>query len=153
MSSFSPARSLQKFYRILFGSLLQPILVESVESLLQVSQYQEKLKALAVDSGKGAVMPTEIAVEQAKYQPLARPLFIYVNAVSAQNNPLMNEFIDYYMRNAEKVVSSVGYIPFGEDDYMRLYRNYHKTKVGKVFGGQAQFNQTMYEVLTKRTEY
>ncbi|MGB3512139.1 MAG: PstS family phosphate ABC transporter substrate-binding protein [Microcoleaceae cyanobacterium] len=116
-------------------------------------KHQDKLKALAVDSGNGAVIPTETAVKQAKYQPLARPLFIYVNAVSAQNNPLMNEFIDYYMRNAKEVVSSVGYVPFGEDDYMRLYRNYYKTKVGTVFGGEAQFNQTIYEVLTKRTEY
>lgn len=116
-------------------------------------EHQDKLKALAVDSGNGPVLPTKTAVEQAKYQPLARPLFIYVNAVSAQNNPLMNEFIDYYMNNAQEVVSSVGYIPFGEDDYMRLYRNYYKTKVGTVFGGKSEFNQTIYEVLTKRTEY
>ncbi|MDJ0553119.1 MAG: PstS family phosphate ABC transporter substrate-binding protein [Microcoleaceae cyanobacterium MO_207.B10] len=116
-------------------------------------EHQDKLKALSVDSGNGAVMPTETAVEQAKYQPLARPLFIYVNAVSAQNNPLMNEFIDYYMTNAKEVVSSVGYIPFGEDDYMRLYRNYHKSKVGTVFDGKSEFNLTIYEVLTKRTKY
>lgn len=116
-------------------------------------ENQDKLKVLAVDSGNGAIVPTTTAVEQAKYQPLARPLFIYVNAVSAQNNPLMNEFIDYYMTNAAEVVNGVGYIAFGEDDYMRLYRNYHKTKVGTVFGGEAQLNLTIYEVLTKRTEY
>ena len=116
-------------------------------------ENKDKLKALAVDNGNGAIMPTTTAVKQAKYKPLARPLFIYVNAVSAQNNPLMNEFIDYYMTNAQEVVNAVGYVAFGEDDYMRLYRNYHKTKVGTVFGGEAQLKLTIYEVLTKRTEY
>ncbi|WP_210407292.1 PstS family phosphate ABC transporter substrate-binding protein [Hydrocoleum sp. CS-953] len=116
-------------------------------------ENKDKLKSLAVDSGNGAIAPTKTAVEQAKYQPLARPLFIYVNAVSAQNNPLMNEFIDFYMNNAQAAVNSVGYVAFGEESYMKLYRNYHKTKVGTVFGGEAQLNLTIYEVLTKRTEY
>ncbi|NEQ39291.1 MAG: PstS family phosphate ABC transporter substrate-binding protein [Okeania sp. SIO3I5] len=116
-------------------------------------ENRDKLKSLGVDSGNGPVLPTKSSVEQAQYQPLARPLFIYVNAVSAQNNPLMNEFVDFYMKNAQKAVTIVGYIPFQEDDYMKLYRNYHKTKVGTVFGGEAQLNLTIYEVLTKRTEY
>ncbi len=116
-------------------------------------ENKDKLKSLAVDSGNGAIAPTKTAVEQAKYQPLARPLFIYVNAVSAQNNPLMNEFIDFYMNNAQEVVNDVGYVAFGEESYMKLYRNYHKTKVGTVFGGKSEFNLTIYEVLTKRTEY
>ena len=116
-------------------------------------ENKDKLKSLAVDSGNGAISPTKTAVEQAKYQPLARPLFIYVNAVSAQNNPLMNEFIDFYMNNAQEVVNDVGYVAFGEESYMKLYRNYHKTKVGTVFGGEPQLNLTIYEVLTKRTEY
>ncbi|MGL5081355.1 MAG: PstS family phosphate ABC transporter substrate-binding protein [Microcoleaceae cyanobacterium] len=116
-------------------------------------EHQGKLKALAVDSGGGPVSPTASAVEKAEYQPLARPLFIYVNAIAAQKNPLMVSFLDFYMRNAKEVVSSVGYIPFGEDDYIKLYRNFHSTKVGTVFGGKPQFNLTIDEVLTRRTEY
>ena len=116
-------------------------------------EHQDKLKAVAVDNGNGSIAPTKVAVEQGKYQPLARPLFIYVNAVSAQKNPLMNEFIDFYMKNAQEVVSSTGYVGFGEDSYMKLYRNYHKTKVGTVFGGEAQLNSSIDEILIKRTEY
>ncbi|KMW70889.1 hypothetical protein WN50_31895 [Limnoraphis robusta CS-951] len=97
--------------------------------------------------------PSLEAVQGNNYRPLARPLFIYVNAVSAQNNPLMNEFIDFYLRKAPNVVSSVGYIPFEEDDYAKLYRNYHKTKVGTVFSGESELTMTIDEVLTKFTEY
>jgi phosphate transport system substrate-binding protein len=115
---------------------------------------KDKLKPLGIDNGKGsAVMPSLETVQENNYKPLARPLFIYVNAVSAQNNPLMNEFIDFYLQKAPEIVSSVGYIPFEEDDYTKLYRNYHKTKVGTVFGGQSEFTSTIDEVLTKFTEW
>lgn len=120
--------------------------------------YQEKpgaLKALAVDNqkGSGPIKPSANATEAEKYRPLARPLFIYVNAVTAQNNPAMNDFLDFYMQKAPKVVQDVGYIAFDPDDYTKLYRNFHKTKVGTVFGGTSEFNLTLDEVLTKRSEY
>ncbi|WP_413166452.1 PstS family phosphate ABC transporter substrate-binding protein [Capilliphycus salinus ALCB114379] len=114
---------------------------------------QDKLKPLAVDNGSGAVMPSEENLRQNQYRPLARPLFIYVNAAAARDNPLMTDFIDYYLRNAEGAVSSVGYIPFEEDDYSLLFRNFHKTKVGTAFGGESEFTMTIDEVLTKFTEW
>lgn len=120
--------------------------------------YQKKsevLKALAVDNqkGSGPIMPSQNATEAEKYRPLARPLFIYVNAVTLQNNPAMNDFLDFYMQKAPQVVENVGYIPFDSDDYTKLYRNFHKTKVGTVFGGTSEFNLTLDEVLTKQAEY
>jgi len=57
------------------------------------------------------------------------------------------------MQKAPKAVESVGYIAFEPDDYTKLYRNFHKTKVGTVFGGTSEFNLTLDEVLTKRAEY
>jgi phosphate transport system substrate-binding protein len=114
---------------------------------------QDQLKAVAIDSGKGFVLPSEAAVTKSQYQPLARPLFIYVNAVAAQNNPVMVSFLDFYLRKAPDVVSTVGYIPFEGSTYMKLYRNFHKTKVGTAFGGQPEFTMTIDEVLSKTTEY
>ncbi|MGL5081459.1 MAG: PstS family phosphate ABC transporter substrate-binding protein [Microcoleaceae cyanobacterium] len=114
---------------------------------------QNELRAVAIDSGNGPTLPSRETVENAQYQPLARPLFIYVNAVSAQKNPLMNTFIDFYIRNAAAAIESLGYIPFAPDDYEKLYRNYHKAKIGTAFGGQSGFNLTIDEVLTKRTDY
>jgi len=120
--------------------------------------YQKKLealKALAVDNqkGSGPIMPSQNATEAEKYRPLSRPLFIYVNAVALQNNPAMNDFLDFYMQKASQVVENVGYIPFDFDDYTKLYRNFHKTKVGTVFGGKSEFDLTLDEVLIKRAEY
>lgn len=118
-------------------------------------QNQAELKALAVDNqkGSGAIMPSQNGAEAEKYRPLSRPLFIYVNAVAAQNNPKLNDFLDFYMQKTSKVAEEVGYIPFELDDYTKLYRNFHKTKVGTVFEGKSEFDLTLDEVLTKRAEY
>ncbi|MEL7011481.1 MAG: ABC transporter substrate-binding protein, partial [Cyanobacteria bacterium J06588_4] len=49
-------------------------------------QKAEQMKAIAVDSGEGAVLPSVETVEQAQYQPLARPLFVYVNAAATRTS-------------------------------------------------------------------
>jgi phosphate transport system substrate-binding protein len=42
-------------------------------------ENQDKLKAVAIDNGKGCVLPSEETVRNGTYQPLSRPLFIYVS--------------------------------------------------------------------------
>ena len=116
-------------------------------------QNKDEVKALAIDSDRGPVLPSAKVVERAEYQPLARPLFIYVNAVAVQNNPAMIDFLEFYLKAAPEVVNSVGYVPFADSSYNLLYRNFHKMKVGTVFGGRSEFNLTLDEVLKKRAEY
>jgi phosphate transport system substrate-binding protein len=112
-----------------------------------------KLKALAVDNGKGAVLPSRKGVERNQYQPLARPLFIYVNFQSAQNKPEVQNFVEFYLDKAPKVVSSVGYIPLSDEGYHLANVHFHRGKVGTVFGGKAQLNLTLGELLRKQATF
>ena len=59
----------------------------------------EKAQALAVDGGKGGTLPSAKTVEDGSYQPLSRPIFIYVNIKSA-DKPEVKEFVEFYMKNA-----------------------------------------------------
>ena len=107
------------------------------------------LKALAVDGGSGPVAPTPENVARAAYQPLSRPLFIYVNYTSAQRNPAVREFVEYYLKTAPEAVPTVGYIPLTEEAYNIALVNFHGGEVGTVFEGQPQPNLTLSEVLRK----
>ncbi|MDY7012845.1 MAG: PstS family phosphate ABC transporter substrate-binding protein, partial [Cyanobacteriota bacterium] len=69
-------------------------------------ERQGEMKAVEIDSGKGAVSPTRETVENAKYQPLARPLFIYVNMEKAQQNPALRDFVAFYLEKAPELVES-----------------------------------------------
>lgn len=111
------------------------------------------LKALAIKGNKSAVLPSRQAVEKAEYQPLARPLFIYVNASAAQKNPALEAFVRYYLQQAPKVSSMVGYIPLPTEGYRLVNIHWERGKVGTVFGGKSEFNLTIDELLRKQAEF
>lgn len=112
-----------------------------------------KLKALAVDNGFGAVLPSRQTVEKAQYQPLSRPLFIYVNARSAQTKPAVKDFVDFYIDKAPTLVSSVGYVSLPAEGYHLDYVHFNRGKVGTVFEGEAQLNLTIGELLRKQAKF
>jgi phosphate transport system substrate-binding protein len=96
-------------------------------------QNQNQIRALPVDAGKGAVSPSPQTVEQAKYQPLSRPLFIYVNIQAAQSNKTLRDFVAFYLQNANQTVKQVGYIPLPAEAYRVNQIHFTAGKVGKDF--------------------
>ena len=80
-------------------------------------QHQDKLKAVAVDSGNGGILPSSGTVENEQYIPLSRPLFLYVNAKRAQEHPALEVFVEYDLDKAPELVAEAGYIPLPEDAY------------------------------------
>lgn len=114
---------------------------------------KSQLKALAVDNGKGSVLPSRQTVEKAQYQPLSRPLFIYVNFKSAQNKPEVQDFVNFYLKKVPTLASSVGYVPLPDDAYHLDYVHFTKGKVGTVFAGEASLNLTLAELLRKQATF
>lgn len=114
---------------------------------------QGKLEALAVDNGKGPVLPSRQTVEKNQYQPLSRPLFIYINFRSAQVNPAVKRFVDFYINQAPTLVSSVGYVPLPREGYHLDYVHFNRGKVGTVYGGEAQINLTIGELLRREARF
>jgi phosphate transport system substrate-binding protein len=112
-----------------------------------------QLKALAVDSGKGAVLPSRQTVEKTQYQPLSRPMFIYVNYQAAQNKPEVRDFVEFFLEKAPTLVDDVGYIPLPDEGYHLAKVHFNRGKVGTVFGGQAQLNLTLGELLRKQATF
>jgi phosphate transport system substrate-binding protein len=76
----------------------------------------QRLKVVGVDGGSGCVVPTEQTVKDGSYQPLSRPLFIYVSNRSMQR-PEVRAFVEYYINNAAQLVPEVGYIPMEAGQY------------------------------------
>ena len=114
---------------------------------------QDKLRALAIDNGKGPVLPSRQTVEKVQYQPLARPLFIYVNAKSSQTKPEVREFVKFYLNNAQKIVETVNYIPLPNEGYHIAKIHLETGKVGTVFEGKAELDLTIGELLRKTKQF
>ncbi|AFZ48688.1 phosphate ABC transporter substrate-binding protein, PhoT family [Cyanobacterium stanieri PCC 7202] len=112
-------------------------------------QNQDKLKALGIDSGEGAVFPSDQTIIDNTYRPLTRPLFIYVNAKNAQENSALKTFVEYYLRSASGVVREVGYLPLPDSAYEVGLIHFNTHQVGTVFNGEAVFNVSINELLSK----
>ena len=98
---------------------------------------KDKLKLIPVNdgieaNGAGAVSPTEETVKNGTYQPLSRPLFIYINKKSLGKEVVKN-FAQFYINNAPTLVSEAGYIPLTTEIYKIVTARLEKAAVGSVF--------------------
>lgn len=103
---------------------------------LGVAYYEEnkdKVKALAVDNGKGCVLPTRENVLNGTYQPLSRPLFIYVNLKSLERKEVQ-DFVNFYLSpQARRAIRSTGYIELPAEAYRIGQELVKRRKAGSFF--------------------
>jgi phosphate transport system substrate-binding protein len=112
-------------------------------------ENKDKLKAVPIVNEKGqAVEPSMEAVLQGSYSPLARPIFVYVNA-KALGRPEVREFVEYYMKNGAKLAREVKYVPLPDAAYKTAWEHVQKGKKGTVFGGVAEAGVTIEELLRR----
>jgi phosphate transport system substrate-binding protein len=101
---------------------------------------KERLKLVAIDdenptNGDGPILPEFDNVKNATYQPLSRPIFIYVNK-KALDRPEIAEFIKFYLTTGRPLVKEVGYIPLPDTVYELALKRVQTRTVGSVFGGK-----------------
>lgn len=116
-------------------------------------ENSSRLKALPVDdqndaNGKGPQMATLENVMKGMYQPLARPLFIYVSA-SAASRPEVNGFISFFLDQAPTLTQEVGYIPLPNNAYSLAATRFQKRTPGSMFATQSQVGVTIEELLSQ----
>lgn len=112
------------------------------------AENKDKLKAVLIvnpRTGK-AVEPSPETVIDGSYQPLARPIFIYVNAKSLER-PEIREFVQYYMKSAEALVREVKYVPLPPKAYAFNLDMIEKKVLGTKFGGENKVGLTIEELM------
>lgn len=108
--------------------------------------HQNKLRAVAIDGGKGPVLPTIENVINGTYSPLSRPLFMYVRDTSA-TRPEVREFVQFITKQGSALVSEVGYVPLPQSAYDLAWKHFDNKRLGTVFGGHNQVGVTIEQVL------
>ena len=111
-------------------------------------ENKDKLKAVPIvdKEGKPAVSPSLKTVIDGSYQPLARPIFIYVNAKSA-DKPEVKEFVEYYMKHGEKLTKEVKYVPLPAKAYAYNLDHFAKRAKGTKFGGENKVGLTIEDLM------
>ena len=95
-------------------------------------ENSEKVHAVAIDGGKGAVMPSDRTILDGSYTPYSRPLFIYVNRKSAER-PEVQAFVGFYLQQTAELAKSVGYTPLPESVRGTTATNWKARRAGTQF--------------------
>ena len=108
-------------------------------------QNKDKLKALAIDTGEGPVAPTPETVATGAYQPLSRPMFIYINADSIAR-PAVRQFALFYLSHVAEEATRFGYVPLPEASYQVYADRITGGLTGTAFNGEMPVGLTIDEL-------
>jgi phosphate transport system substrate-binding protein len=117
------------------------------------AENTQRLRAVPIveKAGKAAVLPSEATVLSGTYQPLSRPIFIYINAKS-MDKPEIKEFVSFYMKNVTKIAKEVKYVPLSQKAYDINMEHLAKGKKGTVFGGVSEVGITIEALLAREAK-
>jgi phosphate transport system substrate-binding protein len=103
--------------------------------LAYYAENQDKLKLVQVDGGNGCVEPNNDTVATGTYQPLSRPLFIYINRERIDAKDEISTFITFYLAHAKELSAEVGYISLTDEIYALAQQRYDERVTGSIFEG------------------
>ena len=98
------------------------------------AENPDTLKAVEVDNGDGCVAPSAETVVDASYEPLSRPLFIYVSETAADETPAVQDFVDFYLNpDNTELIEDTGYVTYDEGVYEAVQTRFDERVAGSAF--------------------
>jgi phosphate transport system substrate-binding protein len=119
--------------------------------LAYYEENKDKLRAVpvAAKAGSPGVLPSAATVMDGTYQPLSRPIFIYVNATAAAFKPEVKAFVNYYLEQAPALVKEVKYVPLTTEDYAAVKEHFKAMKPGTGFGGKNEVGIKVKDLINR----
>ena len=115
--------------------------------------HMDRMKALAIawpkNTVKTPVLPSMENVLKGTYNPLSRPLFMYVNKKSADKAEV-KEYVEFFLKEGAKLAQEVKYLPLPAAAYATGLKRFTDRQIGTGFGGVPEVGLTIEDLL-KRT--
>lgn len=132
--------------------IVQPVAIDPRRQLVDApKEVLEEINRLRAENGKAplqngagscqGIFPSVDAIASYAYQPLTRPLFIYVNLQSAER-PMVDAFVDFYLKKIEDLefMLDVGYVPAAQE-LLEAARSCWDHRIhGTAFGGAIELS-------------
>jgi phosphate transport system substrate-binding protein len=114
--------------------------------------HKERMRAVGIEKDGGtAVLPSIETVTSGSYQPLSRPLFIYVSEAAVQR-PEVRKFVEFYLSEGPELAAQVGFVPLPEQASQLALKHFQDGRVGSVFGGVPEVGVTIEELLEREAK-
>lgn len=114
--------------------------------------HSSRMKAVGIEWDKnnvqGPMMPSPENVLAGTYNPLSRPLFIYVSRKS-MDKPAVKEFIEFYLKNVPTLAKEVKYVALSAGAYQMATERVRTLQTGTAFGGIPEVGLPVEEILKR----
>ncbi|MET0388455.1 MAG: PstS family phosphate ABC transporter substrate-binding protein [Polyangiales bacterium] len=122
--------------------------------LAYYEENADKLKLIPIDdgvatNGQGPIVASTMTVEDGTYQPLSRPIFLYV-AKAAHARPEVRAFIDFYLDHGPSLVKEAHYIALPARAYQLAHKRFDSGSTGSLFAGKGSEVGVTVEALLAR---
>jgi phosphate transport system substrate-binding protein len=119
--------------------------------------HKDRMKAVPIqwekNTVKEPVLPSLENVLKGAYNPLSRPLFIYVNKKSAQEKPEVRAFVEFYLQNGAELAKQVRYLPLSETAYELGMERFKNMQVGTGFGGVPAIGLPVEDIFKRQPKF
>lgn len=121
--------------------------------LAYYQSYEDSVRAVPIQASAGApaVAPSVATVRDGTYQPLSRPLFIYVSEAAAQRAEV-RRFVEFYLTEGPALAGQVGFVPLPDDAAQLALEHFRDGRLGSVFGGVPEVGVTIQELLEREAK-
>ncbi len=97
-------------------------------------EHRDQLSTVAIDGGEGCVSPSPESVRDASYQPLSRPIFIYVDRAAAAR-PDVRAFTRFFLAPENSgLIQSIGCVPLPASAQASELARFESGATGSVLG-------------------
>ncbi|MBA3515906.1 MAG: PstS family phosphate ABC transporter substrate-binding protein [Pyrinomonadaceae bacterium] len=114
--------------------------------------HSNRMKAVGIEWEKNKVkepvLPSPENVLAGNYNPLSRPLFIYVSRKSL-DKPAVKEFVEFYLKNVKTLATEVKYMPLPDTAYQMAMERVRTLQTGTGFGGVPEVGLPVEEILKR----
>ncbi|PDW02773.1 PstS family phosphate ABC transporter substrate-binding protein [Candidatus Viridilinea mediisalina] len=116
-----------------------------------LAEYGDLLRGVAIDPGTGCVAPSVETIVDGSYQPLSRPLFLYVRADSL-DRPEVAAFVQFYLEHAKEFIELARYVPLPPRAYSLAMDRLERRVTGSIFAEGVQLGVSIEELLSIEPE-
>lgn len=99
---------------------------------------RDKVRAIGIDSGSGAIAPSQESVADGTYRELSRPLFLYVGRRAMEAHPVIRDFVEFALSaKGSSDVAEAHYVPLPVQALSVVKQRFEAQRTGSLFVHEA----------------
>ncbi|MFQ3586888.1 MAG: PstS family phosphate ABC transporter substrate-binding protein [Fimbriimonadaceae bacterium] len=111
-------------------------------------QNRDRVRSVPIDNEKGGppVSPSLETIQNNTYNPLSRPLLLYVSSRSVEK-PQVRAFVEFLLKRGSPYIAETGFVPLPQSALDLVLEHFQSGKMGTVFANRNTVGLTIEDII------